>query len=154
MARGILSADELNDLLDDLAGARGGVSSAEGEVDAEGDTAPDLLHRAGESQWHRRFSRHPCHLAAVLVFAGRSHRVSVQDLSVGGAQVATDDPVDTVEAAGTLIVSLPGLKAAVEAPVHVCWQEATPGHWPRVGMAFDTLKPEEFLALQTFLRGG
>jgi hypothetical protein len=137
MARATLSAEELEDLLDDLAASRpsGGADAAEVAV-------------AG----HRRFARHPCHLAAVLVFAGRSHRVSVQDLSVGGARVATDDPVDAAEAAGTLIVSLPGLKAALEAPVHVCWHEATPGQWPRVGMAFDTLKPEEFLALQAFLR--
>jgi hypothetical protein len=89
----------------------------------------------------------------VLVFAERSHRVSVEDLSVGGAQVATGGPV-AVDTAGTLIVSLPGLKAALEAPVHVCWRESTPGQWPRVGIAFDTLKPAEFMALQAFLRGG
>jgi hypothetical protein len=141
MARAILSADELDDLLSDLAASRPAEAGSSPEAEVHGVTG------------HRRFERHPCHLAAVLVFAGRSHRVSVQDLSVGGAQVATGDPMN-VASAGTLIVSLPGLKAALEAPVHVCWQEATPGQWPRVGMAFDTLKPEEFLALQAFLRGG
>lgn len=138
MARGILTAEELNDLLGEAADA------------LDEDTVPDRLGGPQDAGPARRFERHPCHLAAQLVFGSQRYRVRVQDLSVGGASVETPDSVP-VETAGVLTVKLPGFDDPLEAPVHVCWNEITPGHWSRLGIEFDALKPAEFVALMDFL---
>lgn len=134
MARAILTDEELHDLL--------------GESPEEHPSAPP--QETGDAGSTRRFERHPCRLAAELIFHGRHFKARLQDIGFGGAALETSEDVP-VDEDGVLSLSLPGADEHLEAAIHVRWNEITPGHWSRLGISFDKLTPAEFVALMEFL---
>jgi len=108
---------------------------------------PDPIVHTAEPR--RRYDRIGCHLPVQLEVGGRLFSATAIDISLGGLRVeaATDAPR---RGSACARVRLPAPVKVVELRGEICWSEDG-GDGAARGLRFDALRPEDVVALMTYL---